>query len=64
MACALPMGAEVELTNFFSERTAKFRVVWINDHKEGELWEIGIESLEPLNDFWGVTFPVSRSDAH
>jgi|HubBroStandDraft_5_1064220.scaffolds.fasta_scaffold469935_2 hypothetical protein len=61
MSCALKMGALVELTNHFSRQTAKFRVVWINDHQSGDLWEIGIESLEPLDDFWGVRFPPKKN---
>jgi len=54
----LQIGTEVELTNRFSQRTAKFRVAWVKDHRDGEeLWETGIESLRPLDDFWGVRFP-------
>ncbi len=64
MTRALQKGTDAELTNYFSQRTAKFRVVWINDHKDGDLWQIGMEALEPLDDFWGVTFPAPRADAH
>ncbi len=53
----LQIGAEVELTNRFSQRTAKFQVVWIKDRQGGGLWETGVESLQPLDDFWGVRFP-------
>ena len=53
----LQIGAEVEITNRFSQQTAKFRVVWIKDQGEGKLWETGVESLQPLDDFWGVRFP-------
>ena len=53
----LQVGTEVELTNRFSQRTAKFRVVWVKDQRDGELWETGVESLQPLDDFWGVRFP-------
>jgi hypothetical protein len=54
----LKIGSEVEVTNRFSQRTAKFRVAWVNDQKTGDLWEVGIESLAPLDDFWGVRFPA------
>jgi len=54
---ALKIGSEVEVTNRFSQQTAKFRVAWVGDRKEGQPWEIGIESLAPLDDFWGVRFP-------
>jgi hypothetical protein len=53
----LQVGSEVELTNRFSQQTAKFRVAWVKDQQDGELWETGVESLRPLDDFWGVRFP-------
>jgi len=53
----LRVGTEVELTNRFSQQTAKFRVAWVKDQQDGERWETGIESLVPLDDFWGVRFP-------
>jgi hypothetical protein len=58
----LQIGTEVELTNRFSQQTAKFRVAWVKDHRDGEaLWETGVESLRPLDDFWGVRFPPKPS---
>lgn len=62
MSRELAIGAELELTNRFSQRTARFRVVWVKAPEDGNHWETGIESLEPLGDFWGVRFP-SRPDA-
>ena len=54
----MQIGSEVELTNRFSQKTAKFRVAWVKDQQDNEeLWETGIESLGPLDDFWGVRFP-------
>ena len=58
----LEIGTELELTNRFSQQTAKFRVVWVKAPEDGDLWEIGIESLQTLGDFWGVRFPP-RTDA-
>ena len=59
----LQIGTEVELTNRFSQQTAKFRVAWVKDLRDGEeLWETGIESLRPLDDFWGVRFPPKSSN--
>ena len=55
--CSLKMGTEVILTNRFSQQTARFRVVWLGEHQTDGLWESGIESLVPLDDFWGVRFP-------
>jgi hypothetical protein len=53
----LELGTELDLTNQFSQRTARFRVVWVKAPEDGGTWEIGIESFEPLGDFWGVRFP-------
>jgi hypothetical protein len=53
----LQAGTEVELTNRFSQQTARFRVAWVRQQPESELWETGIESLRPLDGFWGVRFP-------
>lgn len=53
----LQIGTEVEITNRFSQQTAKFRVAWVKRQRDGELWETGVESLRPLDDFWGVRFP-------
>jgi hypothetical protein len=53
----LQFGTEVELTNRYSQQTAKFLVAWVKDQPKGEQWETGLESLQPLDDFWGVRFP-------
>ena len=57
----LPAGSEVEVTNRFSQRTARFRVAWVKDGHNGQVWETGLESIEPLDDFWGVRFPPRPS---
>jgi hypothetical protein len=58
----LQIGTEVEITNRFSQQTAKFRVAWVKDNRDGEeLWEAGVESVRPLDDFWGVRFPPKPS---
>ena len=54
---ALKKCAEVEITNHFSQRTAQFRVAWVKEPNGSNLWEAGVESLRPLDDFWGVRFP-------
>lgn len=58
MSRALEVGTEIELTNHFSQRTATFRVAWAKNEDGNGAWEIGVESLEPLGDFWGVRFPL------
>jgi hypothetical protein len=59
----LQIGSEIDLTNRFSQQTARFRVAWIGDEKAGESWETGLESLKPLDDFWGVRFPPKPGHA-
>lgn len=51
------VGTEIEMTNRFSQQTAKFRVAWVRPQEGGSLWETGVESFKPLDDFWGVRFP-------
>jgi hypothetical protein len=59
----LQIGTEVELTNRFSQQSAKFRVAWVKDQRDGEkLWETGVEAMRPLDDFWGVRFPPKPSN--
>jgi hypothetical protein len=58
----MEVGSELEVTNRFSQQTAKFRVAWVKDAKEGQLWETGVESPKPLDDFWGVRFPPKPSN--
>jgi len=57
----LQVGSEVEVTNRFSQRTARFRVAWVKQQDNSELWETGVESPRPLDDFWGVRFPRKPS---
>jgi hypothetical protein len=57
----LQIDTELELSNRFSRQTAKFRVAWVRDQRDGELWESGVESALPLDDFWGVRFPPKVS---
>jgi hypothetical protein len=60
----LSVDEVVELTNRFSQQTAKFRVAWVKEQSSGEsLWETGVESIEPLDDFWGVRFPPKPNDS-
>jgi hypothetical protein len=54
---ALEIGTEVLITNRFSQQTARFRVVWVGEQLPDGFWEIGVEALQSLDDFWGVRFP-------
>ena len=58
----LKVGSQVEVTNRFSQRTCKFQVAWVKQQENGELWENGVESPRPLDDFWGVRFPPKPSN--
>ena len=58
MSRLLPLNAEIEVTNRFSQQTERFRVVWVGPQHAGGLWEIGIEAFRTLEDFWGVRFPL------
>jgi hypothetical protein len=60
---ALEIGSEVLITNRFSQQTARFCVVWAGEQLPDGFWEIGVEALQPLDDFWGVRFP-SKPDVH
>lgn len=51
------MGSEMAVTNRFSQQTAKFRVAWLGKKPADGLWEVGIEAIGPLEDFWGLRFP-------
>jgi hypothetical protein len=53
----LQMDTDVSVTNRFSQQTQNFRVAWIGEQQADGLWEIGLEAVEPLDDFWGVRFP-------
>lgn len=54
---SLQMNSEVSVTNRFSQQTQQFRVAWIGEQQADGSWEIGLEALQPLDDFWGVRFP-------
>ena len=52
------MGSEVAVTNRFSQQTARFRIAWLGPEPSEGFWEVGIEGLRPLEEFWGLRFPV------
>jgi hypothetical protein len=54
---ALEIATEVMITNRFSQQTARFRVVWIGEQMPDGFWEVGVEALQSMDDFWGVRFP-------
>jgi hypothetical protein len=54
---ALGKGTTVEVMNTLSEEVNEFRVVRVAEEKTDGLFEVGIESLSPFRNFWGIQFP-------
>jgi len=58
----LRLRSQVEVINRFSQRAMKFRVAWIGEQGKDGFWDIGLEAVGPIDDFWGVRFPSKHSD--
>lgn len=56
----LKKGSTLRLKHGFSQEAEEFRVVWVSEGQQDGCWEVGAESLRPLDDFWGVRFPPAR----
>ncbi|MFI5105062.1 MAG: hypothetical protein ACHP79_09090 [Terriglobales bacterium] len=54
------LGSRIEVLNGLSQETQEFRVIRISDAKEDGQYELGIETLYPTNNFWGIQFPDER----
>ena len=50
-------GSQMEVRNTFTQDTEQFRVVWVADKAKEGKFDIGVELLNPRDDFWGVRFP-------
>jgi len=46
--------------NGLSQQTQEFRVIRISDAKEDGQYELGVETLYPTHNFWGIQFPDER----
>jgi hypothetical protein len=46
----------LEITNLESQRKAPFRVVWSGGPGPRNLFKIGVELVDPLDDFWGPDY--------
>ena len=53
----LSPGTSIEALNEDSQLSAEFRVVRLSEEKLGGLFEIGVELLSPVRNFWGVHLP-------
>ena len=51
------LGARIEVLNGLSQETQEFRVIRISDAKEDGQYELGVETLYPTHNFWGIQFP-------
>jgi hypothetical protein len=50
------LGSRIEVLNGMSQETQEFRVVRVRDANDG-IYELGVETLYPARNFWGVDFP-------
>ena len=53
----LKPDSQLTLTNKFSRETETFQVVWSGEKPNDGRYEVGIEALNPRDDFWGIRFP-------
>ncbi len=53
----LKEGSLLTLKLRSSENPHEFRVVWLGDKQGDGRWEVGVEALQPQEEFWGIRFP-------
>jgi hypothetical protein len=51
------LGSQIEVLNGLSQETREFRVIRISQPKSDGIFELGVEILYPLRNFWGIQFP-------
>ena len=51
------LGSQIEILNGHSQETREFRVVRIGNTDTDGLFELGVEILYPMRNFWGIQFP-------
>ena len=56
-----PLGSRIEVLNSISRETQEFRVIRVSDPKDDGSFELGVEILYPMGNFWGIRFP---SESH
>jgi hypothetical protein len=57
------LGSRMEVLNGNSHETQEFRVVRVANSKDRGIFELGLEMLHPVRNFWGVQFPDDRVPA-
>jgi hypothetical protein len=57
LSTPLKHATNLEILNTFTQKTEKFRVVWVAEKPKDGKFDIGVEFLHPQEEFWGVRFP-------
>ena len=60
MHSLLEKGTLLTVTNSSSKVSEQFRVAWVGTQLPDGRWHIGIEVLNPREDFWGISFPPEK----
>src|SRR5712692_5675015 len=60
MHSMLEKGSLLTVTNS-SSKASQFRVAWVGTQLPDGRWHIGIEALNPREDFWGISFSPEKS---
>lgn len=47
----------LEVMNSFTQQVEQFRVVWVADEAKEAKFDVGVELVNPREDFWGLSFP-------
>ena len=53
----LKHSSTMEIMNNFTQKTEKFRVVWVAEKPKDGKFDVGVEMVTPVEEFWGVHFP-------
>lgn len=57
---AFQTGIRIELLNKYSQKQLPFRVVWCTEAPASGRCDVGVESVGPSGDFWGIHFPGEK----
>ena len=57
LSTPLKHATTLEIMNNFTQKTEKFRVVWVSDKAKEGKFDVGVELMAPHEEFWGVRFP-------
>ena len=53
-------GQSLLMTNRVSRESKQCRVLYLGPHGQDE-WQVWIAFLDPVTEFWNITFPAPRS---